>query len=67
MRRPFLAQDKRTFVDAGTECYQDDLYTIRTEADCIMILLGSLIIYSFNGVVKTVTDSDLSTSKYVFF
>lgn len=40
---------------------------IRTEADCIMILLGSFTIYSFNGVVKTVVDSDFSTSKYGLF
>lgn len=63
MRRLFLAQDKRTFGDGGTDCYQDDLSMIRTEADCIRILLGSFTIYSLNGVVKTVTDSDASTSK----
>lgn len=58
VRRSFLAQDRRIFDNSGTDSYQEDL-SIRTEADSMMILLGRFTIYSLNGIVKTVTDSDL--------
>lgn len=54
---------KGAFDDGGTDCNQNDLSMKRTEADCIMMLLGRFTIYSFHGVLKTVTDNDLSTSE----
>lgn len=63
---PFLAQNKRTFDGGGTDCYQENLSMIRTEADCQVKLLGRFTIYSINGVLKAVINSDLSIAKQVF-
>lgn len=66
IKEAFSGKKKKAFDDGGTDYYQDDLSMIRTEVDCVMILLGRFTIYSLCGVLKTVTDSDLSTSKSGF-
>lgn len=55
-----MTENKKTFDDY---CFHNDLSMIRSEAGFMMTFLGSFTIYLLNGVVKIITDSDLSISK----